>query len=175
MNPVFTIGHSNQQLDTFLHCLQQHGITAVADVRSRPYSRHVPHFSREPLQAALEAAGIAYVFLGNELGARPDNPDLYDQAPDGKVRVNTDRLTRQTGFEGGLDRLREGASRYRVAILCAEKDPANCHRGRLVAPRLASQGMEVIHIHTDGGLEAHADLEARLPGNEKGPTPDLFE
>lgn len=174
MSPVFTIGHSNQPLDTFLHGLHQHGITAVADVRSRPYSRHVPHFSRESLQMALAAAGIAYVFLGNELGARPDDPGLYDKYPDGKVRVNTDRLTQQTGFQDGLNRLREGTSRYRIAMLCAEKDPANCHRGWLVAPRLASQGLEVLHIHADGRLEAHADLEARLSGNEKGPTPDLF-
>lgn len=169
MNPVFTIGHSNQTLDAFIALLHSHGITALADVRSQPYSRHVPHFSREPLKAALEEAGISYVFLGKELGARPQDADCYE---DGKVSYA--KLAQRPAFAEGISRLISGSNRHRIALMCAEKDPAHCHRGLLVSPALLQQGVAVLHIHGDGHLENHASLQARLPQNEKGPTPDLF-
>jgi uncharacterized protein (DUF488 family) len=74
---LFTIGHSNHSIDAFIALLQQHGITAVADVRSHPYSRFLPHFNQSALKAALLNAGIQYVFLGKELGARSADPSCY--------------------------------------------------------------------------------------------------
>src|ERR1700676_1419843 len=97
---IHTIGHSTRRLEDLLALVLHHGLTAVADVRSRPYSRMNPQFNREPLAKALAEHGIAYVFLGEELGARTDNPDCY---VDG--RVEYDKLARTNSFQAGLTRI----------------------------------------------------------------------
>ncbi len=172
VHPVFTIGHSNQTLEHFIALLQEHGITALADIRSKPYSRYVPHFSRDALKAGVEAAGIAYVFLGNELGARPDDPGCYI---DGKV--NYEKLAQRPAFAEGIGRLQEGRQKFRISLMCAEKDPVNCHRAHLVASALSQQGVAVLHIHADGHLESHAELlQRQAPDKDDGShrEPDLF-
>lgn len=170
MNPeIYSIGHSSHDIGTFISLLQQHGITALADVRSRPWSRHVPHFSRAALKAAVQDAGIAYVFLGNELGARPDDPGCY---VDGKV--SHARLAQRPAFAEGIRRLLEGREKFRIALMCAEKDPANCHRAHLVSPALSQQGVAVLHIHADGHLESHADFMRRQATDDAQEEPDLF-
>ena len=103
MNSLYTIGHSNHEIAVFLGLLWQHGITAVGDVRSQPYSRWVPQFSRDALEPALADAGIAYVFLGKELGARSDNPACYRE---GKVQY--DRLAQEPIFAEGIGRVMQG-------------------------------------------------------------------
>ncbi|MFO1429169.1 MAG: DUF488 domain-containing protein [Candidatus Competibacteraceae bacterium] len=120
---LYTIGHSNHEITAFIGLLQQHGITALGDVRSHPYSRYVPHYSREPLKATLANAGIAYVFLGKQLGARSDNPACYN-----KGRVQYDRLAQEESFSEGIMRVMHGMNRHCIALMCAEKDPIACHR-----------------------------------------------
>ena len=156
---VYTIGHSNHSLAHFVLLLRQHGITAVADVRSSPYSRRHPHFSRHNLAPALHAsAEIAYVFLGQQLGARPDDDECYDA--DG--RVDFERLGESLSFRNGLRRVLKGREEYRIVLMCAEHDPIQCHRGILIAPRLRAEAGEILHIGPDGGIESHAEAEARL-------------
>ena len=116
-----------------------------------------PQFNRKPLTEALEAAGIRYVFLGRELGGRSDDPACYE---DGRIRY--DRLAATEFFRKGLDRAVDGAARYRVALMCAEKEPLDCHRTLLVARALDEQGDDVAHIHADGRLEAHREAMDRL-------------
>lgn len=154
---IYTIGHSNHSSIALIALLQQHGITAVADVRSTPYSRMQPQFNRESLKRALQEQGIAYVFLGKELGARSEQAECYIG---GKVQF--DILARQPLFLQGLDRLINGLNEYRISLLCAEKDPLDCHRTVLVARQLHNRGIVVKHIHYDGTLETHADVEQRL-------------
>lgn len=154
---VYTIGHSNHSVEELLALLAGHGITAVADVRSQPYSRFHSQFNREGLRAALKAAGIAYVFLGRELGARPDDPACYDH---GTVRY--DRLAASESFQSGLTRVIAGSKKHRIALLCAEKDPLHCHRAILVSRHLAARGVTVLHIREDGQLESHDDALERL-------------
>ena len=161
---VFTIGHSNHRLEGFLALLDTHRISAVADVRSTPRSRFNPQFDREALTAALEARGLRYVFLGRELGGRPDDPACYDE--DG--RVVHERVAETPGFKSGVARVVDGAARHRIALMCAEKEPLDCHRTTLVARALAALGIEVAHILADGALETHARALEHLP-------PDLFE
>jgi uncharacterized protein (DUF488 family) len=156
-------------MPVFLARLRQHGVTAVGDVRSQPYSRWVPQFSRDVLESALADAGIAYVFLGKELGARSDNPDCYRE---GKVQY--DRLAREPTFAEGIGRVLQGMERYRIALVCAEKDPLDCHRALLVARRLFESGVAVSHIHADGALETHLAMESRLLASCKLPEGDLF-
>lgn len=158
MSPtVYTVGHSNVPTERLLSLLNQHGITAVADVRSQPYSRYNPQFNREDLASVLKAAGIGYVFLGQELGARSDNPACYR---DGRAQY---ALIAQTPvFERGIERLLAGMETHRVAILCAEKEPLGCHRTILIARYLHEHGIGVRHILEDGSLEDHDALLSRL-------------
>ena len=154
---VLTIGHSTHSMEAFLELLQRHGVTAVADVRAAPYSRFNPQFNRESLASSLVARGIAYVFLGSELGGRSDDPSCYENG-----RISYARLDRTPSFQNGLDRVAQGAASHRIALMCAEKEPLECHRGLLVSPALDARGVSVAHIRPEGGLECHADAMCRL-------------
>jgi uncharacterized protein (DUF488 family) len=166
---VFTSGHSTHPQEHFIGLLAPHGITAVCDVRSMPYSRMNPQFNREELKAVLLEHGIKYVFLGKELGARSEDPRCYEN---GKVQY--DRLALTDLFRQGLDRIRKGIEDHRLALLCAEKEPLECHRTILVARHLAPLGLDVQHIHADGTLESHASAVARLRQLLRLPEDDMF-
>jgi len=155
---LFTIGHSNLSIEAFVLLLQKHGITAVADVRSHPFSRYLPHFNQSQIKASLSTIGIKYVFLGKELGARPEDLSCYDT--DGKALY--DRIAATPLFLAGIQRLLKGVKNYKVSLMCAEKDPIACHRNVLVCRQLRKFNLQINHILLDGTLEAHQDLEARL-------------
>lgn len=146
-----------------------HDITALCDVRSKPHSRTNPQFNRENLKKHLRKAGISYVFLGNELGGRSEDPSCYNN---GKVQY--DRLARTDLFREGLNRVQEGMKKYRVALMCAEKEPLECHRTVLVARQLEALGFTVQHIHADGRLESHTDALNRLVRQLNLPERDMF-
>ena len=156
--PVFTVGHSNHALDTFLKLLRQHGVDEVADVRSAPYSRHTTHFNRESLNRILDEIGIAYIFLGSELGGRPANRSCYDA----NGRVQYDRVAATEQFDNGIRRLIRAAAERRIALMCTEKEPLDCHRTLLIARSLAERGIAVEHILADGSLENHDAAMNRL-------------
>jgi uncharacterized protein (DUF488 family) len=151
---IYTIGHSTHTREDFLKLLASHGIEVVADVRSRPYSRFNPQFNRDALINLLGEAGRRYLFLGKELGGKPQDPDhpLADE-------LVWEYIRSRPQFREGLAKLLEEASQARVCLLCAEADPARCHRGQLLAPELAAQGVEVRHILADGTLLAQRDLK----------------
>ena len=154
---LFTIGHSNHSIEAFIALLQQHGVTALADVRSHPYSRYLPHFNQTPLKTALFDAGIRYVFLGRELGARPSDPTCY---VDGKALY--ERIASTELFSQGIQRILKGAETYKIALMCAEKDPITCHRAILVGQHLREFTLDINHILRNGNLETHQHLEERL-------------
>ncbi len=156
-NVIYTIGHSNHSSERFLQLLHLHAITAIADVRSTPYSRFNRHFDREALQSSLSAQGIRYVFLGDQLGARSETPSCYING-----KVSYARLAQTPPFQDGLSRIERGASTQRIALMCAEKEPLDCHRSILVARHLQHRGTAIHHILEDGSLESHAQLLARL-------------
>ena len=154
---LFTIGHSTHSLEKFLELLQQHRIEAVADVRSSPFSQFNPQFNREPLQRVLREHGISYVFLGEELGARRSEPECYVNG-----RADYELIAQTPAFARGLERIIQGAAKMRIAIMCAEKDPLDCHRCILVSPRLSEKGIKIQHIHSDASLESQEQAERRL-------------
>jgi uncharacterized protein (DUF488 family) len=158
-NPIFTFGHSTHSIENFLYLLDQNQITAIGDVRSTPASRFNPQFNRDALTRSLKTVGIGYVFLGRELGARSDDPSCY---VDGKVRY--DRLARSPAFVGAIERLMRGRADQRIAIMCAERDPLDCHRTLLVGRQLVERGAEVLHILGNGEIEPHAASMMRLRG-----------
>jgi len=154
---VLTIGHSTHSLDVFIKLLHQHDVTALADVRSTPYSRANPQFNRETLEHHLKAQGITYVYLGAELGARSNDLTCYEHG-----RVQYARLARTDLFRSGIDRVIRGANEYRITLMCAEKEPLDCHRTILVARALTELGVAVQHILADGRLESHDATMERL-------------
>ena len=154
---VLTIGHSTHPIEAFVALLQRHGAAAVADVRAAPYSRFNPQFNREPLAASLAARGIAYVFLGSELGGRSADPACYDDG-----RISYERLGATSAFRTGLDRVAQGSASRRIVLMCAEKEPLECHRCLLVAPALEARGIPVAHVRPESTLEPHADAMSRL-------------
>lgn len=155
---IWSIGHSNHDMVRLLDLLRDARVEVVADLRSQPYSRFSPHFSRGALRSGLVEGGLGYVFLGEELGGRPPEPELYDS--DGHVLYG--EVAKTARFATGLDRLLEGAAKYRVAMLCSEEDPANCHRRLLVTRVLSELAVPVIHLRGDGTTETEADLAERL-------------
>jgi uncharacterized protein (DUF488 family) len=167
---VCTIGHSTHTIERFVDILRQHGVTAVADVRSVPYSRFQSQFNRESLQATLKTLGIAYVFLGKEFGARSDDTSCYQEG-----RIQYRRVARTEAFKVGLERVRSGSKKLRLALMCAEGEPLACHRALLVSRELIATGIDVVHIHPDGRLEPHADAMKRLRKRLRLPEQDLFQ
>jgi uncharacterized protein (DUF488 family) len=165
---IFTIGHSTQSWEQFLELLLRYRIEAIGDVRSSPYSARFPQYNREVLTRALRAANIRYAFLGDELGARRAERECY---VDGVARY--DRIARTLAFRAGLERVQTGVARFRLALMCAEKDPLECHRTILVCRQFRND-MDIRHILSDGSLETHADAENRLLAEEKVPGDDMF-
>ena len=167
---LFTIGHSRHPIEHFVALLQRHAIELVADVRSTPFSRFNPQFNRGRLEESLRAVGIRYEFLGEELGARSKDPACY-----AGERVSYAKLAASTAFKRGLAWLLAQMRKQRVAIMCAEREPLDCHRTILVAREVERAGGAVTHILADGTLEENYHAIGRLAARLKRPEPDLFE
>ena len=164
---ILTVGHSNHSLEHFLQLLAGAEIGAIADVRSKPHSRWSPQFNKEALASALGKNDVAYVFLGRELGGRPDNPALLKNG-----KPDYDAMSRIESFRAGIERIIEGAKTHRIALMCAERDPLDCHRYLLIGRHLASRAIPVAHILASGEMEAQEGTEARF--GERNPIGDLF-
>ncbi|HEX6799697.1 MAG TPA: DUF488 domain-containing protein [Ktedonobacterales bacterium] len=156
---VYTIGHSNVALEALLALLARHEISLLADVRSAPYSRYVPHFNRPSLEVAARQAGIGYRFMGDTLGGRPQGDEYYDA----ERHVFYSRVARADWFQRGIAQLRELAGRERVVVLCGEEDPAGCHRRLLVGRVLAREGALLRHIRGDGHIEEERAVAIDVP------------
>jgi uncharacterized protein (DUF488 family) len=158
MNSIYTIGYSTWDFDSFAKILVDHRITVVCDVRSSPFSKRNSAFSRRELEAGLRALNIKYAFLGEALGARPSDPECYF-----KGQARYDRLAARTAFKAGLKKVIDSLARHRPVLMCAEREPIECHRTILVCRQLLSEGIvDIRHVLGDGKVELHADLERRL-------------
>jgi uncharacterized protein (DUF488 family) len=153
---LYTIGHSNHPAGHFTALLQRHGIRLLADIRSQPASRFSPQFNRTALANLLAASGMAYRWLGDRLGGRPQDPAAY--RPDG--RPDYAAMAASAAFSEGIDELLAGAATLPTVIMCAERDPQKCHRNQLVTPALLARGAAVQHILGDGTLSAAAPQQS---------------
>jgi uncharacterized protein (DUF488 family) len=167
---IYTVGHSNHPIERFLALLRRHGIALLADVRSTPYSRFNPQFRRDALAGALAQNAIEYLFLGEELGARSKDRSCYDDAG----RVSYQKLANTELFRQGIEHLLAAARSRTTAIMCAEKDPLDCHRTILVARALEARGEKIAHILSSGEIETHEQALARLRAKLKLAPDDLF-
>lgn len=157
---LYTIGYATKPFDVFISQLKNHQINAIADVRSTPFSKVFFDYHQTALEKTLPANGIDYVFLGKELGPRSKDPEHYNSSG----QVQFDRLKKSPLFEAGIKRLQSGLDKgLKIALMCAEKDPATCHRSLLVSHYLCKNfKTDIRHIDHDGGLESQSQLEQRL-------------
>ena len=157
MNKLFTIGYSVFNISDFIQTLKKSNINAVADVRSSPYSKFKPDFNRETLKESLKKSNIEYVFLGDNCGARIDDPSCYIK---GKADYGLIKETEK--FKTGLNRILKGLEKYTITLLCAEKDPITCHRDILVCRNLKQFDVDIFHIMSMENIENNSQSEERL-------------
>ena len=163
---LYSVGYGARSTDQFVALLQQFGIELLIDVRSAPYSRFKPEFSREPLAALLTRHRIEYRFLGDTLGGQPKDPSCYT---DGKV--DYDKMRKQALFLSGMEQLREVSDGpKRAVIMCSEGHPEDCHRSKLIGEAAVAFNITLAHIDQNGQLLAQGEVIDRLTGGQL----DLF-
>lgn len=158
---VWTVGHSNHELDSFAQLVLSQQIEFLVDVRSFPYSRYAPHFNCDALEAAMTLRGVRYVFMGEELGGRPTCEDHYDA--EGHALYGP--MSEEEPFKTAVERLVDGAHRHRIALVCSEANPHDCHRRLLVGKVLSDRGVELRHILSDGTIRT--ELSVALSGDDE--------
>lgn len=155
---LYTIGHSNIEPGEFIKRVKQFKIEMLIDVRSKPYSRYVPHFNKEKIEHLCRNNGIKYLFLGNLLGGKPEDDSVVDK----EMKVNYDLLAEKDYFLSGVDRLLDLISKYHVCIMCSEAQPDKCHRDLLLGSVLEKKGISVFHILPDGTTTNSEQLQLTL-------------
>ena len=170
LRTVYSVGHSNHTIEHFTQLLLDHGIDVLVDTRSSPYCRYATHFNTEPLRAAVNRAGLKYLFLGRELGGRPEGGEFYDE--EGYVLYW--KVAESTRFREGLERVMKGSEDHRLALLCSEEDPSGCHRHLLVGRVLAGRGVSVQHIRGDGRIDSAEQVIKAAMSGEPDPSELLF-
>jgi len=166
---IFTIGHSNHEIQTFINLLGMSKINMIVDVRSAPFSKMYPHFNRDTLEMALKDNKIGYLFLGDQIGGRSRNRSDYENG-----QVVYSRLSAKDDYQATIKRVMDGSAKYQIALMCSEKEPLDCHRTLLVSQSLSDKGVEIVHIHADGKIESQTDVLNRLLRNHNLDAPDLF-
>lgn len=151
---IFSIGHSNHPFEKFVTLLKHNHIEVVVDTRSQPYSKFAPHYSSGSIETLLKKEGIDYLFLGRELGGRPQEAEFYDS----EGHVLYWKLANTSKLKDGVQRLEEEAKARRVAIMCSEEDPTCCHRRLLVGKVLSGRGTDLEHIRSDGKVQSENEL-----------------
>lgn len=166
---VYTIGHGTRKADDFLALLQQYGIRYLLDVRSRPYSRFNPQYNKQQLQDFLQHHGITYVFMGDTLGGRPDDPGCYDV----KGKISYEILKEKEYFKTGIGRVKTALEKeLDIALMCSERKPSECHRSMLIGQVLFNDGIELKHIDDLGGIKDQPTVMGEIKGS--GGAPGLF-
>jgi len=164
---IYTIGYGKRELDEFMALLEEYGIDCLVDVRSAPYSRFKPEFSKDALDEAVSKRDIRYVFMGDLLGGRPEDPDCY---VDGKI--DYERVKSTERFRQGIGRLHAALENSLVVcLMCSEGRPEKCHRSKLIGQALESEGLRVQHIDADGRIRSQQDV---LRVNRRGFIGELF-
>ena len=156
---LYSIGHSNHSVEQFISLLRSKEINCLVDVRSTPYSQRLSQFNREAITSDLAKLSILYQYKGDSLGGRYTNPALLT----GDGQVDYGKVMQENSFQKGLDELiKLASSGKKIAFMCAEKDPFDCHRFALVSRALVLKGKHVCHILADVKVIEQADIEKRL-------------
>lgn len=166
---IFTIGHSNLDISDFINLLLANKIELVVDVRSAPYSKLYPHFNRNPLEVSLTKNFIKYIFLGDSVGGRSNN--LKDFS---KGRVVYKKIAEREEYVSSINTIIQNSSKYRIVLMCSEKEPLECHRTLLISRSIETHRVKILHIHRDGQIESQSEAIQRLLKIWKLDSPNLF-
>ena len=160
--PVFTIGYGARTVDELVAALRANQIMFLVDVRTAPYSRFKPEFSRDALERVLKTHGIHYVYLGDALGGRPVDPDCYVDD-----KVDYERVKGKAFYQAGIERVRTAWLRgVRFVLMCSEGKPEQCHRSKLIGETLAALDIPVAHIDEHDQLRSQDEVIQRLTGGQ---------
>ncbi len=155
---VYTIGYGSRTLDELISTLQSHGVEYLVDVRSSPYSKFKPEFTKDALSVSLPDRGISYVFMGDTLGGRPDDPGCYING-----KVDYVKLGESASYRKGIERLHTGIDKgFTLVLMCSEGKPQECHRGKLIGQTLQDEGIEVRHIDEVGEIKSQVEVIVSL-------------
>lgn len=159
--PIYTIGYGSRSITEFIELLHQHEISYLIDVRSAPYSRYKPEFSKAPLANELEQHGIRYVFMGDTLGGRPDETCYVNG------RLDYEKVKEREYYQRGIERLQTAFSQqHSVVLMCSEGKPEECHRCKLIGATLTTQDIPVIHIDENDEQVTQEKVVERLTGGQ---------
>lgn len=160
MNKIFTIGYGGRETGDFIAILNEYEIDTLVDVRSQPYSRYAPDFSKERLAKILSRSGISYHFMGESLGGRPDDSDCYTYSPQRKkMLLDAKKCESKAFYREGISRLRRAlADGNRIVIMCSELEPHECHRGYVLGKTLDDDDNAVVHIDRYGELLSQTQI-----------------
>jgi uncharacterized protein (DUF488 family) len=157
--PIYTIGYGNRSIEEFVGLLQQYDIKFLADIRSQPYSRYNPDFSKDALERRLKQVGIRYIFMGDTLGGRPKDDTCYQE--DG--RVDYEKVAEREFYQKGISYLHTAWDKQlRIVLMCSEAKPQACHRSKLIGKTLSKQNIEVAHIDEMGGIKTQEEVDLLL-------------
>jgi uncharacterized protein (DUF488 family) len=159
---IFTIGHSNQRMESFLNLLTKNKIQYLADVRSVPSSKFASQFDQALLKNSLTKIGIRYLYFGREIGGRPSGPAFYDE----KGYALYYLMAQSPSFVKAIDILVRELEKHRIVIMCSEEDPTECHRRLLIGRVLSQKGITELHIRGNGSIQTEADLVKNQPSNQ---------
>lgn len=160
--PIFTIGYGARSIEAFIAVLQANAIEYLIDIRSAPYSRYKPEFSKEALEAAVKEAGLRYIYMGDALGGRPEDPECYLGGKVDYAIVQTKPF-----YQAGIARLQSAfAQQRRIVLMCSEGKPEACHRSKLIGATLDGLGIPLAHIDEDDRLQTQAAVIDRLTSGQ---------
>jgi len=148
--PLYSIGHGNRKPENFVQLLEELNIEYVIDVRSQPYSKFNPQFNQNDIKFFLKKHGITYVFMGDLIGGRPKDESCYDD----EGKVDYDLIKTKEFFINGISRLKTAYEKeVRVAIMCSEGKPCECHRSKLIGKVLLEEKIPLLHIDETGKIK----------------------
>ena len=159
MASVFTIGYAAFNIDDFIEILKNNKISHLIDVRSNPMSEYFQDFNSFNLEPKLKQHNIIYENLALEFGARQENKEFFSE----KGFVDFEKFTQSEQFRNGLIKIKNGLSQgTNFVLMCAEKDPINCHRSIMIAHAMQKEEIEVLHIMPDKLLQQQSKIDKRL-------------
>ncbi len=160
--PIYTVGYGERSLDAFIEVLRAYDVGYLIDIRSAPYSRYKPEFSKRTLEDALRRHGIRYVFMGRTLGGRPTDPECYSGE-----KVDYEKVKRKDFYQEGIERIRNAFKQQQcIVLMCSEGKPEHCHRSKLIGETLTELEIPVRHIDEKGELKSQTEVINILTGGQ---------
>ena len=159
MNTIFTIGYTGFDIQNFIDTLKNHEINVVIDVRSSPYSERYPSYNKNTLETKLKENGIYYRNYVSEFGARQENKKFYS----GEGYLDFELFAKSEQFLSGVEKIKNSISKgYKVVLLCAEKEPIQCHRTILVSRAFSDAGYNIVHLMPNNQSKSQKKIEHEL-------------